>query len=968
MLDSPYKGLMPYIEEDAAFFFGRDTEREVIIANLMASRLTLLYGASGVGKSSVLHAGVTHRLQQVAEQNREELGTPEFAVVVFNAWRDDPLLGLTIATQDAVSSTLNLTTQIPIPPRQTLDSILKEWSERLGGDLLIILDQFEEYFLYHSREDGEGTFAVEFPRIVNNPELRVNFLIAIREDALAQLDRFKGRIPNLFENYLRLDHLSRTAAEEAVRKPLAAYNEQQGTDGSPVTIEDALVETVLDQVRTGQVQVGETGRGEVKNVEVAPALTRIETPYLQLVMTRLWQEEQSAGSQVLRQETLAHLGGATEIVQTHLDGVMSALSTDEQALAAHVFQYLVTRSRTKVAYPVLDLAGEAGIEEASLSSVLEKLSRGDARILRQVGPVPGMPIELRYERYEIFHDVLASAILDWRTRHVQQQEIIELERRAEEQRLRDETERQAEERRRIDREKREQAEREVEMQTRAAKRLRRFSIGLVALLVLAFWAAYLASQQRMKAEAAQKTAQEEGQRAEQQAQFAQEQQAQAEAAGKTAQEERQRAEEEAKKATQLAHTATARKLAAQAREVLDGSRDLALLLSVEATRLDESEIEGTKSLIDILKINSIPSISLQSMFRVNSVAWNQDGQILASGSDDQTIILWDVRDVKDVSSGTQLRKLVGHTGPVRSVVWNPNGQTLASGSDDQTIILWDVRDVKDVSSGKLLLKPEEHPDLVSSVAWSPNGQTLASGSNDKTIILWDVRDVKDVSSGTQLRKLVGHTGLVSSVAWSPNGQTLASGSNDKTIILWDVKDVSSGTQLRKLVGHTDLVWSVAWNLDSKILASGSGDKTIILWDVSKGTQLRTLTGHRGGVRSVAWSPDGRTLASGGEDQTVILWEASSGRQLRKLEGHTGPVRSVAWNPDGQRLASGSVDKTIRLWNLTTAVEAVELLRERACRSANRNLTRAEWAQYIGDIEPYRATCLELPIEGETLKN
>ncbi len=82
--------------------------------------------------------------------------------------------------------------------------------------MLVILDQFEEYFLYHENEDGDGTFAVEFPRAVNRPDLRASFLISIREDALAKLDRFKGRIPNLFDNYLRIEHLDRAAARAAI--------------------------------------------------------------------------------------------------------------------------------------------------------------------------------------------------------------------------------------------------------------------------------------------------------------------------------------------------------------------------------------------------------------------------------------------------------------------------------------------------------------------------------------------------------------------------------------------------------------------------------------------------------------------------------------------------------------------------------------------------------------------------------
>src|SRR3954469_24099689 len=92
--DTPFKGLAHYTEKDAAFFFGRDRERKVIIANLKARPLTLLYGESGVGKSSLLRAGVASQLLHLARENVEEVGTPEFVPVTFSAWRDDPVRDL----------------------------------------------------------------------------------------------------------------------------------------------------------------------------------------------------------------------------------------------------------------------------------------------------------------------------------------------------------------------------------------------------------------------------------------------------------------------------------------------------------------------------------------------------------------------------------------------------------------------------------------------------------------------------------------------------------------------------------------------------------------------------------------------------------------------------------------------------------------------------------------------------------
>jgi WD domain, G-beta repeat len=428
-LVAPYKGLTPYAEDDAPFFFGREVERELIIANLTVSRLTLLYGASGVGKSSVLRAGVAHRLRQLAQQNLAEHGMPEFAVVVFSAWRDDPLPALLDRIHDAVTQALNVQTLPPVPPSQALAQTLHDWTERLGGDLLIILDQFEEYFLYHPQEDGEGTFAVGFPRAVSHPDLRVNFLISIREDSLAKLDRFKGSIPNLFANYLRLRHLDRDAAREAIERPIDVYNAMTPTDGQRVGIEPLLIETILEQVETGKVVLDEALRGIGT---IGTAETRIETPYLQLVLTRLWDEEMRTNSRLLRLETLTRLGGAQSIVKTHLDAVMDNLPGDEQDVAARIFPYLVTPSGTKIAHTVRDLAEYASDTEPQISSVVERLADPTIRILRPVGPALGQPTELPYERYEIFHDVLAPAILDWRTRHIQAQ----VERRAQQEQRR----------------------------------------------------------------------------------------------------------------------------------------------------------------------------------------------------------------------------------------------------------------------------------------------------------------------------------------------------------------------------------------------------------------------------------------------------------------------------------------------------------------------------------------------------
>ena len=402
---SPYIGLIPYSENDAAFFFGRERETRLIIANLFASPLTLLYGQSGVGKSSVLRAGVAHQLK-----NRDDV-----LVVVCSSWRDDPIkeIKAAVAQSDAARDK-NLS--IPSSDSVSLGQYLREYARMLERRLMIIFDQFEEYFLYHAQEDGPGTFAVEFPRAINDAYLPANFLISVREDALAKLDRFTGRIPNLFENYMRVEHLNSSSARQAIMQPITQYNLSAST-GQEVSIELPLVEAVLNQVDTGRLILGEYGRDLVGREDTE---AQIETPFLQLVMTRLWEEEMQAGSSVLRLETLRNLGSAERIVSSHLDYAMRGLTDDQQDIAARIFRYLVTPSGVKIAHSPNDLAAYVGVGQEQILWVLEALSMGDTRILRSVAPPPDNP---GLERYEIFHGVLAPAILDWHARYEMSKQI-----------------------------------------------------------------------------------------------------------------------------------------------------------------------------------------------------------------------------------------------------------------------------------------------------------------------------------------------------------------------------------------------------------------------------------------------------------------------------------------------------------------------------------------------------------------
>jgi WD40 repeat protein len=282
---------------------------------------------------------------------------------------------------------------------------------------------------------------------------------------------------------------------------------------------------------------------------------------------------------------------------------------------------------------------------------------------------------------------------------------------------------------------------------------------------------------------------------------------------------------------------------------------------------------------------------------VTAVALSSNGNRALSGSNDNTLRLW------DLATGETLRTLKGHTDPVNAVALTADGSRALSGSWDNTLRLWDL------ATGETLRTLEGHTHWVEAVAVLADGSRALSGSADGTLRLWDL------ATGETLRILEGHTtSYVTAVALTADGSRALSGSWDNTLRLWDLV---TGEALRILEGHTSYVTAVALMADASRALSGSWDQTLRLWDLATGKTLRILEGHTGSVNTVALMADGSRGLSGSGDNTLRLWDLGTGETLRTIEGHTSYVTAVTLLPDGSRALSGSGDNTLRVWDLAT---------------------------------------------------
>ncbi|WP_084763412.1 NACHT and WD repeat domain-containing protein, partial [[Scytonema hofmanni] UTEX B 1581] len=811
---NPYQGLSAFGEEDAAFFFGRETFVNELVQTTRKQPLVGVVGPSGSGKSSVVFAGLIPQLRSEGNwliSSFRPGNQPFYQLACALVRLLEPEVGETQQLREAAGLASDMQSG-----RITLQQVASRIQERNSGKrLLLVADQFEELYTLCQKEEQER-FADVLLAAISSENLTLVFT-------------------------LRADFYGYVLSYRPFRDALQEYTPQLLSSMKPEELEAAIA---LPAQKLEVQLEGQLTQRILDDVGQEPG----NLPLLEFALTRLWEKQEN---RVLTHHAYDEIGGVKKAIANHAELVYQQLNETQQKQAERIFVQLVRPGEGTEDTRRIATRGEVGEDNWGLVSYLAGYQ---ARLVVTGGdltPLPPFPareggnespsprrggvggevspedtVEVVHEalirewvtlrewmnanrQFRTWQERLKVALREWKNNNHDSGALLRgVPLTVAEDWLHNRAEEMTQEERDFIAVSGQQRDREKQQE----KRRRQQTIfgltgGFVGALMLAgfgFWQL----QQAQKNQLGQIEA--------------------------------------------LANYST---------ELLNQDKKFdALIEALRSAKPLRSKDNPPLQVVATL-LNAVYNVKERNRLQghselVISVAFSPDGKTLASGSADKTIKLW------DVATGKISQTLTGHSKWVNSVAFSPDGKTLASGSADKTIKLWDV------ATGKLSQTLTGHSDGVYSVAFSPDGKTLASGSGDKTIKLWDV------ATGKPSQTLTGHRDKVISVAFSPDGKTLASGSYDDTIKLWDM---ATGKPSQTLTGHRDKVNSVAFSPDGKTLASGSPDKTIKLWDVATGKLSQTLTGDSDEVSSVAFSPDGKTLASGSADKTIKLWDVATGK-------------------------------------------------------------------------------------------
>ncbi|OKI09262.1 hypothetical protein A6A06_00635 [Streptomyces sp. CB02923] len=859
----PYPGLAAFEAANAAEYFGRAALTKELSVRVEQHALTVVFGASGSGKSSLLRAGLLPRLgaqwhpvlltpgarpldalaaavarlaaepepeqDQDQDQEPEPPGGDDSPAAPAELPTDTPAPTIPVPPPDPATPTTPAT---PTPQdhaaalrRRTdedpaaLDLALRTWlAARPDADrALLVVDQFEEVFTLCDDEDERTAFLGAVAGLARSADRRIRVAIGIRADfyarcfvhpGLVAVLRASAQLPVGPPNRAELRDI---IAEPAVRSGVqvdadlveAVLAEAAGQPGALPLVGHAMREAWHrrgdDTVRLADYRASGGMRGAV--AQTAERMYEEAAPRQRDVMRAVF----------LR---LTALGEGTEdtrrrLARRELDGLADPHEIDGLLRKLAAARLVVLSEGTA------EVAHEAVIRAwPRLRHWLDE-DREALRTHRRLTAAAEAWHELGRDAGALYRGAQLAGARTWAHEHGSALNALE----------------------------RDFLRSATGADRRRGRRARWLTASLSALLVLALIAAGIAIQQWSDAELQRRIA-------------------------------------------------VSRQYAAQAGELRQQQPQAAALTALYGYRQAETA-EARGSLLSAYAAYRANQFTGHTGV-VNAVAFAPDGRTLATASVDRTVKLW------DTAADRMLGTLIGHTGPVYALAFSPDGSILATAGDDGSVRLWDVETRRgfaelDGPSGRVV-----------SLAFSRDGATLASGGIGRAVRLWDVASRRPAAD------LAGHTGNVVAVAFSPDGKVLASAGDDRTVRLWDAR---THRPLATLDGHLQPVLALAFSPDGRTLASGGGDRTVLLWDVAGRRRTGELTGTADRITALAWAPNRTTLAVGSYDGIVRLWDVNSRNATQKFAARVETPGALSWARDGSALAAPSDDDTgtVRLW-------------------------------------------------------
>ncbi len=857
-IDCPYIGLSPFDREHERYFFGREDDARLIASHVVSGGITVLQGASGVGKSSVLGAALPKALKEIA---------PGALIVPFSRWD----LGFYDCLQALASGLIAAELAQRGPPSErgrgetseagekapNLEALAREWGrDPTGPPLIFVFDQFEQYFTGQDYGTGSGDkrFEADLARIIQRRDLGAHVLISIRADALSELNRLRSCIPNILARCVALESLDSDAACEAIIGPLDQWRDER-RDG-PVEADPDLVQELISQVlREGTRQ--------------------IDTPYLQLALTKLWWREREQNSRVLHSRSLRGLGGATGIADRHFMETMGSLDDEERRLCAVIFARIVTPSGMKIALSADDLAKMLEENRDQVEAVLEKLDSGASRIIHRVQPPQGPA------RFEIFHDVLSGPILKWvateRDRIAHEEKLDQERRKAEADRRKAELEHQ--------RQQEELAKQQIQLarETRLKKRSYRIAMvaGFACLLALgtAGWAITKHHEARAQ---------------------------------------------------------RGRALATEAEHLLEeGDRRTALLLALEALPRGESVLESARNwlswpdkdyalrVLDRALTAPIGRDLQVGPDKITFVGFDKRGRMVTA-SRSGGIDIWPPEAVDQLTAWADMGELphihLQHERPpdlppdtsiaITSVAFD-RADRMITADRSGFVYLWAIGEKRLLAKWSAAARGPVFASI------SPDGAFIATASfDDRKPRLW-------AADGTEVPVpwKASHDKPITAISFDADGKRLVTASFDGTAAIWNMAD----GRLLQRVQHGEGIMAARLSPDGMRLVTGGGwgTPTARVWELSiQAEAVPLILQHDKPISALDFDATGRQIVTVSQDGGVRIWNAETGALLVRVQGpaQAGGRPAAALSPDGRKLIANFGEDRTYIWQLYGQVQ------------------------------------------------